>query len=138
MKLALIHNRDDQGYCRACEALSEAFGVGFCRTDGSHVRLTELVAESDLAQTLCNETRLMAILRLTSLASNLAAGMAEDQPRSSEPAPLIDAAQMAKHLNLPESWVRSEQRAGRIPFVQAGRYVRFNAAEVEAAIRQRS
>ncbi len=44
---------------------------------------------------------------------------------------------MARRLNVKESWVRSEQRAGRIPFVQVGRYVRFRAAEVEAVIVRR-
>ncbi len=51
--------------------------------------------------------------------------------------PLVDASEMARRLNVKESWVRSEQRAGRIPFVQVGRYVRFRAAEVEAVIVRR-
>ncbi len=52
--------------------------------------------------------------------------------------PLVDASEMARRLNVKESWVRTEQRAGRIPFVQVGRYVRFRVAEVEAVIAGRS
>ena len=51
---------------------------------------------------------------------------------------LIDARDMARRLNVHESWVRTEQRAGRIPFVQVGRYVRFNPAQVQAALIQRN
>ena len=43
---------------------------------------------------------------------------------------LIDAAELAKRWNLPESWVRSHSRERiakecRIPHVKLGRYVRF-------------
>jgi excisionase family DNA binding protein len=47
---------------------------------------------------------------------------------------LLAAGELAKQLNVPESWVRSEQRAGRIPFKRLGKYVRFNRREVEAAL----
>jgi excisionase family DNA binding protein len=52
--------------------------------------------------------------------------------------PLLDAKEMARLLGVHESWVRTEQRAGRIPFVQVGRYVRFDPAEVQAAIAERT
>lgn len=47
---------------------------------------------------------------------------------------LFTPKQLAKHLNVPESWVRSEQRSGRIPAVRLGKYVRFRRSEVEAAL----
>jgi excisionase family DNA binding protein len=50
---------------------------------------------------------------------------------------LLDAKQMAEHLQVPESWVRSEARAGRIPKRMVGRYVRFDPSEVERALSQR-
>lgn len=40
--------------------------------------------------------------------------------------PLLDARQAAAILNVPASWVAAEARAGRIPHVRLGRYVRFN------------
>jgi excisionase family DNA binding protein len=46
----------------------------------------------------------------------------------------LTAGQLAEHLNLPESWVRTEERAGRIPGIRAGRYVRFKLADVEDAL----
>jgi excisionase family DNA binding protein len=47
---------------------------------------------------------------------------------------LLTAGELAKRLNVPESWVRSEQRAGRIPFKRLGKYVRFSSWEVEAVL----
>ncbi len=44
--------------------------------------------------------------------------------------PLLNAGQAAELLNVPESWVRTEARAGRIPHVRLGRYVRFEAEEL--------
>lgn len=47
---------------------------------------------------------------------------------------LLTAKQLALQLNVPESWVRTEQRAGRIPAVRLGKYVRFRRAEVDATL----
>lgn len=43
-----------------------------------------------------------------------------------EPA-LLDAKGASELLNVPASWVAAEARAGRIPHVRLGRYVRFEA-----------
>ena len=45
---------------------------------------------------------------------------------------LLDADQAGALLNVPASWVRAEARAGRIPHVRLGRYVRFDADELAA------
>lgn len=50
---------------------------------------------------------------------------------------LVDAVAMAAHLRVPESWVRGEQRANRIPYLKLGRYIRFRVADVEAALAAR-
>ena len=47
-------------------------------------------------------------------------------------APLLDAQGAAALLNVPASWVLAEARADRIPHVRLGRYVRFDAAELQA------
>jgi excisionase family DNA binding protein len=47
----------------------------------------------------------------------------------------VDAKEMARRLDVHESWVRTEQRAGRIPFVQIGRYIRFRPSEVAFALK---
>src|SRR5882757_2701448 len=44
---------------------------------------------------------------------------------------LLTAGELAQRLNLPESWVRTEERAGRIPSFRLGRYVRFRLMDVE-------
>jgi excisionase family DNA binding protein len=48
--------------------------------------------------------------------------------------PLLTAIQMAERLNVHESAVRTMEREGRIPSVRVGRYVRFRAKDVEAAL----
>lgn len=51
---------------------------------------------------------------------------------------LLDAEQAAALLAIPKSWVLAEARADRIPHVRLGRYVRFDAAELEAWARERT
>lgn len=46
-------------------------------------------------------------------------------------APLLDAKGAAELLNVPASWVLAEARANRIPHVRLGRYVRFDATELQ-------
>ena len=50
---------------------------------------------------------------------------------------LITAGELAERLSLPESWIRSEERAGRIPGIRAGKYVRFKLNDVERALTER-
>jgi excisionase family DNA binding protein len=56
-------------------------------------------------------------------------------PPPAEPghvAPLLDAKGAAALLNVPATWVLAEARADRIPHVRLGRYVRFDAGELQA------
>jgi hypothetical protein len=50
---------------------------------------------------------------------------------------LFTAGELAGRLNLPESWIRSEERVGRIPGIRAGKYVRFKLSEVEHSLAER-
>jgi excisionase family DNA binding protein len=50
---------------------------------------------------------------------------------------LVTAGELAAHLNLPESWVRTEERLGRIPSIRLGKYVRFRLSDVERALAQK-
>jgi excisionase family DNA binding protein len=38
---------------------------------------------------------------------------------------LLTAVQVAERLSVPESWVRQETRAGRMPCLELGRYRRY-------------
>jgi excisionase family DNA binding protein len=53
-------------------------------------------------------------------------------------APLLTAAEMAERLHIHESAVRTLEREGKIPGVRIGRYVRFRAEDVEAALARES
>lgn len=50
---------------------------------------------------------------------------------------LIRAEDAARLLGVPKTWVLAEARADRIPHVRLGRYVRFEARELEAWWRAR-
>lgn len=45
---------------------------------------------------------------------------------------LLNADQAGELLNVPSTWVLAEARADRIPHIRLGRYVRFDADELEA------
>ena len=50
---------------------------------------------------------------------------------------LLTADELAERLRVPESWVRTEERARRIPSVRLGKYVRFKLSEVERSLAER-
>jgi excisionase family DNA binding protein len=45
---------------------------------------------------------------------------------------LLDAMEVAERLSVPETWVRAETRAGRMPHLELGRYRRYDWSAVEA------
>ena len=74
---------------------------------------------------------------LASEALATAAGVQDHARGNHEPVStggLLTAREMAEYLKVPESWVRSEARADRIPKRMVGRYVRFDPAEVDRAL----
>ena len=52
---------------------------------------------------------------------------------------LLTVQEMAKRINVPESWIYQRTRLGQkaIPHVRIGKYVRFNSDEVMAFFRKR-
>jgi excisionase family DNA binding protein len=50
---------------------------------------------------------------------------------------LLTAGELAERLSLPESWVRTEERAGRIPSLRLGKYVRFRLRDIERTLAER-
>jgi excisionase family DNA binding protein len=49
---------------------------------------------------------------------------------------LLDAVELAELLHVPVRWVRESTRAGAIPHVRLGRYVRYELSEVESWLEQ--
>ncbi len=51
---------------------------------------------------------------------------------------LLTVQEMAKRINVPESWIYQRTRLGQkaIPYVRIGKYVRFNPDEVMAFFRK--
>ena len=50
---------------------------------------------------------------------------------------ILNASELADHLNVPDSWVRSEERMGRIPGIRLGKYARFKLNDVEPFLKNR-
>lgn len=51
---------------------------------------------------------------------------------------LVSAAELAKLLGVPESWVREQARLGNLPSFKLGHYVRFRIEEVERFLTERA
>ena len=45
---------------------------------------------------------------------------------------LLEASEVAELLSVPESWVRETTRAGQMPVVRLGRYVRYDPGDLLA------
>lgn len=52
--------------------------------------------------------------------------------------PLLPIGQMARRLRVPVAWLRNEAEAGRIPHLQAGKALLFDASTVESILRKRA
>jgi excisionase family DNA binding protein len=76
--------------------------------------------------------------RSASRAATVADRSKPEPPVESFASPLLDAKAAARLFSVPASWVLAEARADRIPHVRLGRYVRFDAAELEAWWRTRA
>ena len=51
---------------------------------------------------------------------------------------LINADELSEHLCVPVSWVRRQTRLKTIPFIKAGRYVRFDLELVLESLNERT
>lgn len=74
------------------------------------------------------------------LAARLLAAQADAAARengSSDHGELLDGKALAARFHVPESWIASEGRAGRLPVIKLGKYTRFRPSDVEAALRRR-
>jgi excisionase family DNA binding protein len=54
------------------------------------------------------------------------------------PAPLLDGDQAAELLQVPKSWLMSQAKAGAVPHVKLGHYVRFDRDALLAWVDKRS
>jgi excisionase family DNA binding protein len=59
---------------------------------------------------------------------------AYDSSATRESVTMLTAGELARCLNLPESWIRNAGRLGHIPAVKIGKYVRFRLSEVSEAL----
>ena len=96
----------------------------------------------DVAQVvgLPRETLVALLLKCAAVQAAVSAELARTAAVDPTPEPtarLLTAKQVAEYLQVPESWISSEARAGRIPKRKVGRYIRFDLYAVEEALAQR-
>ena len=48
------------------------------------------------------------------------------------PSPLLEADDVARYIGMTADWVYREVRAGRMPHIRLGRYVRFRRESIDA------
>lgn len=48
--------------------------------------------------------------------------------------PLLDAAELATALSLPQTWIEDRTRRDELPCIRAGRWIRYNRRAVEQAL----
>jgi excisionase family DNA binding protein len=78
---------------------------------------------------------LLAFLSARLLAEGVSSHGCEHSGKTARDAEnLMTAGELAERLSLPESWVRTEERAGRLPGIRLGRYVRFKLSDIERAL----
>jgi excisionase family DNA binding protein len=53
-----------------------------------------------------------------------------------DPRPLLTAEEVAERLRVTKCWIYAEVRAGRLPHVRLGRYVRFRAGAIDSWIEE--
>jgi hypothetical protein len=98
------------------------------------IGLDDIAAGADIAN--LSRSEVAALLhRLAAAQTRLAVVILADRTEDQTPAhdQLIDAVEMARRLGVTESWVRSEARAGRLPCIHLGKYVRFDPIAVAAS-----
>jgi excisionase family DNA binding protein len=76
----------------------------------------------------------LAFLTARLLSEGHAARVSEHNGANAETENFLTAEVLAERLGVPESWVRTEARAGRIPSVRLGKYIRFKLSDVEHAL----
>jgi excisionase family DNA binding protein len=124
-------------------ARSPITGESLIRLKG-RLRMTEV--REKVAMTVMEWAKRIPVAQIPTVLTFLAARLLAETPvdrgsesncsRAEGSGKLFTASELARRLNLPESWIRSEERAGRIPGIRAGKYVRFKPSDVEQALAQ--
>ena len=97
------------------------------------------VATSEWARHLpCDEIPSVILYLAARLVAEADSRNLHNPEQRNHPDKLLRASELAKSLNLPESWIRNEERMRRIPSIRAGKYVRFKQNEVEEALAKRA
>ncbi|MGO9056948.1 MAG: helix-turn-helix domain-containing protein [Candidatus Binataceae bacterium] len=82
-----------------------------------------------------NPEHIPALLtQLAALQSALAARLISASSVAAPESVLVDAGELADRLGVPETHIRTKARAGEIPCVRVGKYMRFDPAAVAAVL----
>jgi hypothetical protein len=108
-------------------------------TKVAHLRVIdangEVVEHEDIEQE--NRALRAALTRAENVIKGLRANLAAERQQARKAYPIDEAFEDWKAKLVKASWVLREARAGRIPHIRMGRYVRFDPDELAAWCRSR-
>jgi predicted DNA-binding transcriptional regulator AlpA len=101
-------------------------------------RARDLVIDSmaELLARIAGRVAALKTLEGTLLSMMLSQRVATSNGKNGESA-LLNAPQVAKLFDVPESWVREQGRLGPLPSIRLGHYVRFKAEEIQRFVAER-
>jgi excisionase family DNA binding protein len=104
----------------------------------SELNLAAYLAQPALVARLCRSQLVALLAQVKALEGMVLARLLADvgagAPAAAAPGRLLTAKEMAQVLHVPESWVRAQARAERIPRTMVGRYTRFDPVAVQRAL----
>ena len=106
--------------------------------DPSRTRGLVLESVPELLTQVASRVASLKTLEGALLALMLSQRVANGGARNVVGSALLGAAELAKLLGVPESWVREQARLGNLPSFKLGHYVRFRVEEVERFLAQRA
>jgi excisionase family DNA binding protein len=100
--------------------------------------LDQLASSPGLADSMPVTTAVALLLKCATAQAAIATRLLNlPEQRTNDEDQLLVAKEMAGVLGVPETWIRDQERAGKIPSVRPGKYVRFRPADVIRAIEER-
>lgn len=107
------------------------------KSKGRHLKLAEIAEQPGRAADACAFVLPILFAETASVQSALAVRLASEPAEDAGAAPVdgkfVDVVAIAKLLEVAPSKIATDERAGKIPSVRVGRYVRFEPAAVKAA-----
>ena len=94
------------------------------------------MTKKDMNEPLPDDSKMLVQLTVNELRA-IIRGELETSKKHDSPRLLYNNAEAAKILDVPATWLAAQARAGKIPVIRLGHYVRFSLADLEAFAKRR-